>query len=200
MSSSKLYASYFLLSSTSHLSYPTPGNGQGYHRRGGTGGWYSCKNCRKYSLRHARTRLILSRSRPTVLRVSLSDTPSPLSVKKAMTSRVPMLLPPRPQSPNPSPQELKRRHRNLRSSLRKHPNPPPPLPRSSFQLGTSSSPLPLLRRLPSNVVFLLPRSRAPVPTEGLSVRTLRSSSLLRIVSACPLPSQRLLLPNTPTFL
>ena len=50
----------FLLSSVSCLSHSVPGNGQGYHRCGGAGGWYSRENYCKHSIGHARTRLNLS--------------------------------------------------------------------------------------------------------------------------------------------
>ena len=199
MSSSKLY-SFHLLCLPCHVSHSVPGNRQGYYRRGGAGGWYPRKNYRKYSLEHTRTRLILSRRHPTVLRVSLSDPQSPLSARKVMISRVPMLSPLRLQNLNPSQQKLKRRHQNPGRRRRKSPNPPPPLPRSSFLPGISSLLLPSPRRLPSNAVSLSRRSRVPVPMEGSSVRMLRSSSPLRRVSAYPLPNPPPLLPNISTFL
>lgn len=196
---SKLCASYFLLF-PGHVSNFVPGNGQGYHRCGGAGGWYSRKNYCKHSPGRARAYLTPSRSHPTVLRVYLSDSPSLLLVRKVMTSRVPTLLPPRLQSLNPSQQKLKRRNRNPRRRPGRSPNPPPPLPRSNFPPGTSSLPPPLPRRLPLNAVFLSRRSRVPVPTEGSSGRMLRSSSPLQRAPACQLPSQPPALLNTPTFL
>ena len=88
----------------------------------------------------------------------------------AIWNVVSMLLRPRLRGLDPSQRVSKRRSRNPRRNLRKSSKPLPPPPRSSSPPVTSSSLPPLPKSLPSNTLFLSPRSRAPAQTEGLSVR------------------------------